>query len=79
MLMYFYHKLIIKICRSGKLHGIVIKFALKSTTPIQLLIKGMIQCGWRGIEKDIFNPNDYEIDRNDPIPESNDDDNNVIL
>ncbi|CAB5365028.1 unnamed protein product [Rhizophagus irregularis] len=46
-------------------------------TPMQLYTKGMIQYGFRGMEEEIVNPNDYGIDWDGPISKSNDVD--VIL
>lgn len=47
-------------------------------TPMQLYAKGMIQCGFRGMEEEIVNPNDYGIDWDGPIPKSNDDVNVIV-
>jgi hypothetical protein len=47
-------------------------------TPMQLYVKGMIQCGYRGMEDRIVNPTDYGIDWDGPTPEDNTD-NNVIV
>ncbi|CAB5185126.1 unnamed protein product [Rhizophagus irregularis] len=47
-------------------------------TPMQLYTKGMIQYGFRGMEEEIVNPNDYGIDWDGPISKSNDDVNVIV-
>ncbi|PKY29479.1 hypothetical protein RhiirB3_340971 [Rhizophagus irregularis] len=41
-------------------------------SPIQLYTQGMIQHGYRGMEDDSIDPNEYGIDYEGPVPEDND-------
>ncbi|CAB4420316.1 unnamed protein product [Rhizophagus irregularis] len=49
----------------------------KHQTPIQLYTKGMIESGFRGMEDEVVDPNDYGIDWEGPT--SQDNDNTVIV
>lgn len=46
-------------------------------TPIQLYTKGMIECGFRGVEDSTIYPNEYGVDWEGP--QSEDDDNTVVV
>jgi hypothetical protein len=46
-------------------------------TPIQLYTKGMIECGFRGVEDSTVDPNEYGVDWEGP--QSDDDDNTVVV
>src|SRR6266496_4084758 len=46
-------------------------------TPIQLYTKGMIECGFRGVEDSTIDPNVYGVDWEGPQPE--DDDSTVVV
>ena|ERR1051325_3842288 len=46
-------------------------------TPMQLYTKGMVESGFRGMEDDIVDPNEYGIDWEGPTAEDNDD--NIVV
>jgi hypothetical protein len=50
----------------------------KHQTPVQLYTRGMIESGFRGMEDEIVDPNDYGIDWEGPIP-ADDNDNTVFV
>jgi len=49
----------------------------KNLSPIQLYTQGMLQCGYRGMEDNNVDPNEYGIDYNGPV--SDDGDNTVTF
>jgi len=50
----------------------------RNLSPTQLYTQGMLQCGYRGMEDNNINPNEYGIDYNGPTPE-NSNDNTVFI
>ena len=46
---------------------------------MQLYTKGMIESGFRGMEDDIVDPNEYGIDWEGPTAADNDEDDIVII
>lgn len=48
-------------------------------TPLQMYIKGMIESGFRGLEDESINPNEYGIDWQGPTPNENDSDSTVVV
>jgi hypothetical protein len=48
-------------------------------TPLQLFVKGMIECGYRGMEDENVDPNEYGIDWEGPQPSQSENDENTVF
>src|SRR5436853_6067057 len=75
--MYFSHELI-NVLNNGKKSWNHNKIRTEGNhSPLQLYVKGMVECGYRGMEDANVDPNVYGIDWEGPQPEN--DENTVLV